>query len=76
MARRSQNWDIETISQWSGINVNSLRKSERAGYAGGVYPPTQKLVTLCDFLKLAAADVFDGVRADTGGKRPPWEGWH
>ncbi|TQV81906.1 helix-turn-helix domain-containing protein [Denitrobaculum tricleocarpae] len=71
-AREQKGMQRTRLSEFSGINVNSIARYELAGQDGGKYPPMQNAIKLCYLLDLDPRTIFDSMlfhsdfEADTG----------
>ncbi len=68
MARHRERHYIETPALALSINANSIKKYERAGYPGGVYPKFPELVRLCRYYRVSADEAFASIENDQTGQ--------
>lgn len=57
-ARNKKGWTLKQLAEETEYNINSLSKYERAGEAGGAYPPYDKLAKLCAVLEVDPRDIM------------------
>lgn len=56
--RNRRGLEISELSKLTGLNMNSLKKYERAGADGGAFPPLDKLTRICAVLEIDPREVF------------------
>jgi transcriptional regulator with XRE-family HTH domain len=61
LERISRKLSRAKLAELAGVNPNSLAKWEKAGQAGGKYPPLPKLTRLCKILEIDPREIFNTV---------------